>query len=87
MSGGGHPADVAQGQREHAEGSEKNVHIRPEPTDREGPMAAELNQRAEFCCAPIRSDSILIDRNSLRVNIDAATAPYCLVATRRRPSL
>ena len=39
MSGGGHPADVAQGQRKHAEGSEKNFRNRREPNDRNGPKA------------------------------------------------
>jgi len=40
MSGGGHPADVARGQRQHAEGSEKNFRNRREPNVRNGPQAA-----------------------------------------------
>ena len=43
MSGGGHPADVAQGQRKHAEASEKNFRNRREPNDHNGPKAAERN--------------------------------------------
>ncbi len=37
----------------------KNIKRTDERTTvRNGPMAAELNQRAEFCCAPLRSDSV-----------------------------
>jgi len=39
MSGGGHPADAAQGQRRHPGGSAPHVRSRREPNDRIGPLA------------------------------------------------
>jgi len=90
MSGGGHPADVAKGQRKHAEGSEKNSRNRREPNVRNGPIAAPWGSHPVACvlparCLPLAAENVQesYDRSSDRS--DLGVRPGAAIAVGGRP--